>query len=425
MKVQVTYCNHETAELSVREKLAFSSHEQLQQAYDHLRATFPHSELVLLSTCNRVELYTAQDDVGTSPTRHDVARFLSDFHKIPLDKFADDLLAESGPAAVRHLFEVVSSLDSMVLGEPQIVNQVKEAYESARANQCEGPLTRALFQEAFRVSKRVRTETKLAVGRVSIASVAVCEFATSIFDRFDDKTALVIGAGEMAEEALRYLKDEGIGKLFIANRNRARARALADQWGGSDCAIEDLDRLMSKADIIVSATGSERPIIDAARFHKVRRQCDSKPVFILDLGAPRDFDPAVGDVDDGVFLYDIEDLEATCRQNRALRGKEVERARKIIAEETEAFMHEFYHRATGPIITRLREEWHEVREVEVARLFTKLEHLDEKDREEIQKTVERIINKLLHPPLEALRDEAREGTPHGLMDALRRLFRLE
>jgi glutamyl-tRNA reductase len=425
MKVQVTYCNHQTADLAVREKLAFATTEQLNAAYGRLRASFPEAELVLISTCNRVEVYTAHEDPDATPTRQQIAQFLADFHSIPLDKFADDLLAESGPNAVRHLFEVVSSVDSMVLGEPQIVSQVKEAYEVSLRNEAEGPLTRALFQEAFRVSKRVRTETRLSEGRVSIASVAVGDFATSIFDRFDDKTVLVIGAGEMAAEALRYLRDEGVGRVLVTNRNLERARDLAREWGGTAASFDELDRYLAEADVIVSATGAERPVVDAERFRRVRHCTKLKPVFILDLGAPRDFDPGVGDVDDGVFLYDIDDLEATCRKNRELRAKEVERARKIIHDETDAFMHDFYHRATGPIIRQLREEWHDVREAEVSRLFAKLQHLDAKDRAEIEKTVERIINKLLHPPLEALRDEAREGTPHGLLDALKRLFGLK
>ena len=425
MKVQVTYCNHQTAQLAVREQLAFASEEQLHRAYGSLRNSFPDSEMVVLSTCNRVEFYSAQEDPEATPSRGQIAQFLSDFHQVPLDRFADDLLAESGPEAVRHLFEVVSSVDSMVLGEPQIVNQVKEAYRIEQANESEGPLTRALFQEAFRVSKRVRTETRLSEGRVSIASVAVGEFASSIFNRFDDKTVLIIGAGEMAAETLRYLKDEGIREIVVVNRSLERAEQLAAEWGGTARSFDDLDHHLAAADVIVSTTGAERPIVDAARFSEARRQSSSRPVFILDLGAPRDFDPAVGQIDQNVFLYDIDDLEKTCQKNRKLRAKEIERANKIIQDETDKFMHDFYHRATGPIIHQLREEWHDVRADEVARLFSKLKHLHEPDRKEIEKTIERIINKLLHPPLEVLRDEARAGTPHGLLDALKRLFHLK
>ncbi|MGH7130150.1 MAG: glutamyl-tRNA reductase, partial [Planctomycetaceae bacterium] len=288
-----------------------------------------------------------------------------------------------------------------------------------------GPLTHALFTGAVRVSKRVRTETRLAEGRVSIASVAVGEFGKSIFDQFHDKRVLVIGAGEMAEETLRYLKEEGVSDITVVNRNRERAERLADEWGGRVQPFDRLDRCLAEADVIVSTTGADRPIVDAARFRAVRRGRAGRPVFILDLGAPRDFDPAVRDIDENVFLYDIDALEAICEKNRAARTKEIERARRIVQDETERFMHDIYHRATGPIIKRLREEWHDVREQEVEQLFRRLPHLADEDRQTIERTIERIINKLLHPPLEALRDEARAGTPHGLMDALKRLFHLK
>jgi glutamyl-tRNA reductase len=314
MIVQVVYCNHHTAALGLREQLAFASEADLNRAYLKLRVDFPESELVVLSTCNRVEVYTAQEEDHAPPTHDQIARFFSDFHQIPREQFAGQLVAETGEEAVRHLFRVASSVDSMVLGEAQIVNQVKEAYRVAQQNDACGPLTHALFQGAIRVSGRVRSETKLAEGRVSIASVAVGDFGKSIFDRFSDKTVLVIGAGEMAEETLRYLKDEGVGRILIANRSRERGEKLAAEWGGATVAWDDLDRALAEADVIVSTTGSDRPIVDRARFSEVRKQANYKPVFILDLGAPRDFDPAVGDLDDNVFLYDIDDLEATCEK---------------------------------------------------------------------------------------------------------------
>ncbi|MCH8828842.1 MAG: glutamyl-tRNA reductase [Planctomycetes bacterium] len=425
MRVQVVYCNHHSADLTVREQLAFSSPEQLGRAYRALRASFPQTETVLLSTCNRVELYTAQDEEKNAPSFQQITEFLSDFHRIPLNRFVDDLLEQTGPDAVRHLFEVVTSLDSMVLGEPQIVNQVKEAYSLAQRNKSNGPLTNLLFQGAVRVSKRVRSETRLAEGRVSIASVAVGEFGKSIFDRFDDKTVLVIGAGEMAEETVRYLNEEGVSHVVVVNRSLERAEKLARTFNGDAAPYEQLDDWLSRADVIVSTTGADRPIVDAARFAAARKTSGGKPVFILDLGAPRDFDPAVSEVDDNVFLYDIDDLEATCRKNRQARSKEIEKARKIIAAETESFMHDVHHRATGSVIKMLVEKWHAIRRREMDALDGKLGHLDPSDRELIERTIERIINKLLHPPLTTLRDEAKQGTPHGLLDALKQLFRLK
>ncbi len=425
MNVQVVYCNHQSADLKVRERLAFSSAEQLERAYGALRRDFPQSEVVVISTCNRVEVYTAEEDAEAAPTREQIARFFSEFHHVPLDDFLDDLLRQTGPEAVRHLFEVASSLDSMVLGEPQIVTQIKDAYRVAKSKDACGPLTHALFQRALQASARVRSETRLAEGRVSIASVAVGEFGKSIFDHFDDKNVLVIGAGEMAEETLRYLKDEGVQDIVVVNRSPNRAARLAEKFGGTSQPWDDLDACLARADVIISTTGADRPIIDVPRFKTARRATKRKPVFILDLGAPRDFDPAISDLDDNVFLYDIDDLEATCEQNRNARIGEIERADQIIAHETEQFMHDFYHRATGPIVKRLREEWHEIRKQEMQLLQRKLTHLSPQDVEAIERTIERIINKLLHPPLTALRDEAKSGTPHGLLHALKRLFGID
>lgn len=424
MNVQVVYCNHHTADLSVRERLAFASEELLARAYAALRARFPESEHVVVCTCNRIELYTAQEDPQRAPSHLEVARFFAEFHNVPLDDFFDDLLEQTGAQAVRHLFEVASSIDSMVLGESQIVSQVKEAYERAQQANANGPLTNALFQRALAVSARVRTETGLAEGRVSIASVAVGEFGHSIFDHFRDKTVLVIGAGEMAEETLRYLKQEGVRRVIVCNRSRERGDRIAREFGGECRPWDELDRWLAEADVIVSTTGADRPIIDAARFRKVRAASGPKPVLILDLGAPRDFDPAVGDIDDDVFLYDIDDLEATCERNRRGRAKEIEKAHAIIDAETARFMQDLHHKATGPIVKRLREHWHEISREEMAVLFRRLPHLAEPDRDAIERSVERIVNKLLHPPLEALRDEARAGAPQGLLDAVKRLFHL-
>jgi glutamyl-tRNA reductase len=424
MNIQVVYCNHQTAGLSVREKLAFSSEDDLLRAYVGLRERFPASEHVLISTCNRVELYTAQQEAADAPTASELAEFIAEFHHLPIEQFWGDLLQRTGAEAVRHLFEVACSIDSMVLGENQIVSQVKSAYDVATKGNANGPLTNALFQRALTVSRRVRTETRLSEGRVSVASVAVGEFGRSIFDRFDDKTILVIGAGEMAEEALRYLQKEGVGEIVVINRSPERSARLAAAFSGRSQPWADLDSWLRRADIIISTTGADRPIVDAARFRKARRGGTGAPVFILDLGAPRDFDPEVSEVDDAVFLYNIDDLEHTCGQNRAGRAMEMARARGIVEDETARFMHDVYHKATGPIVQRLRERWHELSRQELDLLFRKLPDLSAADQQAIERTVERIVNKLLHPPLETLRDEAREGTPHGLLDAIRRLFHL-
>lgn len=232
MNLLVLHCTHQTTSLAIRERLAFSSHERIEQGYAELRRRIPDCEAVILSTCNRVELYVVSPDDDVERTRQLLAQFLSEFHGVPLDEFVGELRADSGPEAVWHLFEVISSLDSMVLGEPQIVNQVRQAYRDAEQSGACGPLIHLMFQSAIRVSGRVRSETRLAEGRVSIASVAVGDFAKSIFDHFGDKLVLIVGAGEMAEETLRYLKDEGVREIVVVNRNPERAERLAREWGG-------------------------------------------------------------------------------------------------------------------------------------------------------------------------------------------------
>ena len=420
MNLQLVTCNHQTSDLSVRERLAFQP-QRLGEAYETLRARFPESELIVLSTCNRVELYAAHEGVEHAPGHRELAEFLSEFHKVPLQDFYGDLKEHTGPEVVRHLFQVAASLDSMVLGEPQIVAQVRDAYRQAQEKDASGPITSSLFERAFNVSKRIRTETRLAEGRVSIASVAVGEFGKSIFERFDDKRVLIIGAGQMAEETLRYLHDEGARDIVVANRTFERAEKLATEWGGKAVPWDQLDLHLGTADIIVSTTGAS--LVDAPRFRKIRQKYGEKTTFILDLGAPRDFAPEIRQIDDNVFLFCIDDLQQICDKNRKSRQKEVEKAVTIIDQETDSFMKDLSHRATGPIVKRLREQWRDVVDAETLRLFNKLPHL-EQDRVEIEKMIERMVNKLLHPPLEVLRDESREGSPHGLLDALKRLFRI-
>ena len=424
MNVQVVYCNHLTTDLSLRERLAFPSEEHVSRAYDELRKRFPGSECVVVSTCNRVELYTAQKDPSQTPTHQQLAEFFADFHHIPVSDFFDDLLERQGPDAVRHLFEVASSVDSMVLGESQIVNQIKSAYEFSRITDANGPLTNALFQRALEVSSRVRTETKLAAGKTSIASVAVGDFGKSIFARFTDKTVLILGAGEMAEETLRYLAGEGVQRIIVCNRSLERAKKLAAEFSGEAHPWDSLDDWLPVADVIVSTTGSEQPIMTVDRFQAIRNTTGPKTLFILDLGAPRDFEPQIDKLDDGIFLYDIDDLEATCERNRKARTREIEKARAIIQAETERFMHDIYHKATGPIVRRLREHWHEISRQELEVLYRKIPDLNENEQQAIEKTIQRIVNKLLHPPLETLRAEARSGPPHGLIDIIKRLFHL-
>ncbi len=422
MKVRMIGCSHHHSSVAVRERLAFSP-AQAGEALDSLRQRFPAAEAVLLSTCNRVEIYTASELPDGGPSHEQVAQFMADFHRVPMVEIFDELFERTGEDAVRHLFTVAASLDSMVVGEPQILSQVKQAYELAKDRQSTGPLTHSIFQAAVRVARRVTSETTLHQRRVSIPSVAVGDFASQIFERFDDKQIVVIGAGEMGEETLRYLQDQGAHRVTVVNRNHQRAEQLAERWRGRAEPWERLDELLVEADLVISTTGASQPIVTFAAFKAVEAARYQRPLFVLDLAIPRDFEPAVGDCL-GVYLYTIDDLEAACQRNRRDRDRELPAAIHIVEQETARFMADLHHRATAPIIKRLREGWQQPKDDELKRLFNKLPELDDKARAEIEQSFERLVNKLLHPPLESLRSEAEKGPPHGLLDALKRLFQL-
>lgn len=422
MKLQMVGCSHHNSSVEVRGRLAFSP-TQIDEALRSLRQRYPNTEAVLLSTCNRVEVYTAAEDEHEGPSHQDVATFLAEFHGLNVYDIFDDLFERTGEDAVRHLFTVAASLDSMVVGEPQILAQVKQAYELASARQSTGPLTNQIFQAALKVAKRVASETSINEKRVSIPSVAVADFARNIFERFDDKHVLVIGAGEMGEETVRYLQDQGARDVCVINRSLERARDLAERWQGRAVAWEKLGEALAEADLVVSTTGAERPVVTLADYRRVEPRRYQRDLFVLDLAVPRDFEPAIGDCLN-VYLYSLDDLREACQRNRQARDKEWPRAMNIIEQETFKFMAELNHRATAPIIKRLKQGWQERKDDELRRLFNKLPHLDDRSRLEINQAFERLMNKLLHPPLESLRDEAREGVPHGLLEAFKRLFHL-
>lgn len=422
MKVQMVGCSHHRSPVAIRERLAFTP-LQAEEALSRFRHRFPNAEAVLLSTCNRVEVYTAVEEPAALPTHQQVAEFLAEFHGVQLYEIFDDLFERTGEDAVRHLFTVAASLDSMVVGEPQILAQVKQAYQLATDRESTGPLTHAIFQAALKVARRVQSETLLSQKRVSIPSVAVGDFATQIFERFDDKRVLAIGAGEMAEETLRYLCDAGAKDITVVNRTHQRAVELAATFAGRAAPWNELERLLVEADLVVTATGASEPIIRRAEFARIEEARYQRPLFVLDLAMPRDFDPAIGDML-GVYLYTIDDLREACTRNQQERDRELPAAIRIIEDETASFMAELHHRATGPIIQRLKQGWEEPKEGELRRLFNKLPELDDRSREEIRQSFDRLVNKLLHPPLESLRDEARQGSVHGLIEALKRLFQL-
>jgi glutamyl-tRNA reductase len=422
MNLQVIGCSHRVTPIALRERLAFGP-DETAEALSRWRSEFPRVEAVLLSTCNRTEIYAGAEN-GDLPSRGLVVGFLARFHGLDPAEVDPHFYQYENGEAVKHLFTVACSLDSMVVGEPQILAQVKNAYQAATGQDNAGPLTHAAFQAALKVAHRVAAETAIHQRRVSIPSIAVADFAAQIFERFDDKHVVVIGAGEMAEETLRYLKDEGAHQITVVNRHIDRGAQLAARWHGRAIPWEQLVEALATADLVVSTTGAGRPIVTREEFGRVERARIPRPLFILDLAVPRDFDAAIGQRPD-VYLYSIDDLQAACEANRARRDKELPKAMRIVEEETARFMADLHHRASRPIIEQLRGRWQEPKDEEVRRLLNKLSHLSEKDQEEIRRSFDRLVNKLLHPPMESLRDESRHGIPHVLHEALSRLFRLK
>jgi glutamyl-tRNA reductase len=414
---------HRTVPLALRERLAFSA-DQAAEALARFRDRFPGREGVLLSTCNRVEFYAAGEGRSAAPAAEQLVSFLAECRGIDAGSLEPLLSREHDEAVVRHLFGVAAGLDSMVLGEPQILSQVKQAWAIAQDSRTAGPLTAGMFQAALRTAKRVATETALGRERVSIPSVAVADFASGVFERFDDKRVLLVGAGKMAGETLRYLREAGARDVVIVNRTAARADELAARLDARPAAFDRLEQELAAADLVVSTTGATDHVVPLDLFGRAEAAREGRPLVVLDLAVPRDFDPRIGERP-GVWLYCVDDLAQACEVNRRSRQREMPRALAIVDEEARRFMGDMHHRTTAPVIEQLRAGWTETGHAELDRLFRRLPHLPDADRAEIRQAFERYAAKMLHPPLVSLRSESHSGPPHGLLDALKRLFNLE
>ncbi len=424
MNLRMIGCTHRATGVDVRQQLAFGD-QQAPDALAQWRERFPAAELVLVSTCNRVELYAGGLDAAAVPNSDDLLDAMLSYHRIPVERVQGQVLALAQRDAVVHLYRVAASLDSMVVGEPQILAQVKQAYQRSAELGSAGPVMHELFQSALRAARRVHHETDLHKHRVSIPSVAIADFASRVFEHFDDKHVLVVGAGKMADETLRYLQDAGAQRIHVINRSRQRADELAAACRGTAVPWTELWNQLVAADLVVSTTTAGEPVVTAAAFdERVAPLRQQRPLFILDLAVPRDFEPAVGERL-GVYLYSLDDLATACELNRQSRARELPAAEEIVLAETDAFMADAHRRAAAPVITGFRRSIDDAKHAELERLFNKLPELDERSRAEITRFADRLGNKLLHPPLESLRDAAQEGPPHGLLDALKRLFRLE
>jgi glutamyl-tRNA reductase len=414
--------NHSTAPLAVREKLAFNALQQ-REALQAFREKFADCEAVLLSTCNRVELYAATA-VANSPTADEMLAFLAGLRGMDPARFHEHLYRKSDRGVVQHLFTVASSLDSMVLGESQILGQVREAYDLAREHDSARTLLNPLFQRAIAVGKQVMTETTIGGGRLSVASVAV-DYARRIFDHFNDKTILNIGAGKMATLVLRNFADLQVGKLLLCNRDAAKAAKLAEDFGGEIAPFEKLDEHLIAADIVVTSTGASEPIITRARFEKLLRPRRYKPIFIIDIALPRDVEPTIEKLEN-VYLYNLDHLQQVVSTTQSQRKESVDAARGIVTHHVHEFLSWHRQRQMGPLIDGLYRRYHGLANDELARTLNKLPNIGEAEKSHLEELTRRIVNKLLHDPIRMLRhSDPQHGPPTQYIHAMEKLFGLE
>jgi glutamyl-tRNA reductase len=419
-------CSHRSTPVEVRERLAFDG-DKLPRALDELNTRFG-CEAVILSTCNRVELYAGQVlDGGTATglvTADDLVRFLAEFHRVSGDEVRKHVYTHGQEDAVRHLFRVAASLDSMIVGEGQIAGQVKRAYEAACQHTTAGSLLHALFRHARQVARRVRTETDIARGHVSVSSAAV-DYVRQVFDHFDDKRILVIGAGKMGELTLKHLRQLQPRRILVTNRSPAKAAAVAAGCGGEAHPWDRLDDLLTRADIVLSTTGAPEPIIDLDRFERIAVRRTRGPLAILDIAVPRDFDPRIHD-GERACLFNIDDLKRIREATLVDRLKQVGPAEAIVEAETRKFLSDWLRRRNGTVIARLTQDVEAKRRAILDNLFARLNgRLTDMDRKYIEGALRLFGNQILHGPISALTEETQASPAgHTLLEALRKLFRL-
>lgn len=412
--------SHKTAPVEIRERLALAD---LPAA---LRSLCPNNgcgpapavEGAILSTCNRLEVYAVVGDAGCGPQI--LGDYLAAVSGTPRPVFEPHLQVRAGEAAVTHLCQVACGLDSLVLGESQIQGQVADGYELALAHDAAGPVISALFRTALRAGKRARTETAIDAHAASISHVAV-ELALQIFDALETKTAVLIGAGEMAELAAKNLVDHGVGRLLVVNRSAGRAAGLAREYGGEALGWERLPQALGRSDIVISSTAAPHAILRADMVAAAMRVRRNRPLFVIDIAVPRDVEPAVGDLGN-VFLYDIDDLQHVVEGNLAQRHREVPRVQAIVREEAAAFLAWLDAREVVPTIVGLRQHMDGIRQAELDWLMNKLDGLSEKERGVVLAFSQRLVNKILHQPTMRLKHHADGREGYRYAEVVRDLF---
>jgi glutamyl-tRNA reductase len=410
--------SHKTAPVEIREKLTFPADRQ-EDALTRLTSGDEVNEAVILSTCNRTEVYAvaASADGGTDA----VIDFLCDYHALDRHELVRSLYIVTGDAVVRHLFRVIASLDSMVVGEAQILGQVKEAYDHAFNAGVTDRAFNKLFRQSFEVGKRVRTETAIGEAAVSISYAAV-ELAKKVFDTLEGRTILILGAGKMSELTAKHLVSNGVARVLVVNRTFARAEELAARFNGTPMPYETLYEQITASDIVISSTAATEYVITKADLAKVSKS-RNRPLFLIDIAVPRDIDPGVNDLG-GVFLYDIDDLNGVVESNLEERMVEARRAEGIIDEEIASFFAWLESMEVVPTVAAIRAKAEVVRQMELDKALKRLD-LTDKERETVEALTCAIVNKMLHGPTARLKKAATGKDGYVYMDVARELYGLD
>ena len=415
MPLQILGLNHNTAPVEIREQVVFAG-DEVGQALSRLTEIEGVDEAVLLSTCNRTEFYIITSDGGRDRLRE----WLHNDRNLD-PGFGDSLFTKDGEEAIRHIVRVACGLDSMVLGEPQILGQLKDAYREAQRSGIAGRQLSRLFQHTFSVAKKVRTDTEIGANPVSVASAAV-NLAQQFFANFSKHTALLVGAGVTVELLATHLTAKEIGRLFVANRDLERARTLASKFGGYALPLSELDGTLPEADILITSTASPEPIITQQRIRNALRARKHKPIFAVDIAVPRDIAPDVADLRD-VYLYSIDDLQQVIQQGQTSREAAAVDANRILQDEIRRYLSMERAKQVSPVITALREHAQSVRE-EVLRDAQRRLNKGVDSKEVIEYATASLMKKLLHNPSVRLR-EAAETEDENLIDVTQRLFGID
>jgi glutamyl-tRNA reductase len=412
--------NHKTASIAVREKI-FAGCEEQKDLLGRLKSIDGMGEVLYLSTCNRIEIMASVE--GHEKTVKDIRNFVAVSGGLTEAQAAGCFYEYRREEAVRHIFRVASSLDSMVMGETQILGQVKDAYRQALAQYATGVVLNRLMHCSFRAAKRVRTETSIAVNPVSVSYAAV-ELAKKIFGSLDGKKILLIGAGEMAELTGMHLISNGAQSVIVANRTLAQAGLLAEKFHGEAVSLDALDAKLIEADIVISSTGSPDFIVTTDMLKRIHHQRKNRLLFLIDIAVPRDIEPAASSMEN-VYLYNIDDLQDIVDENINVRKKEAIKAEMIVEEEVARYVNWQKEMESVPTIVSLRNKAEEIVRVEMDKAAGWMQNLNKEDQEKIDNLVNSIVNKVLHAPVSVLKEESSDISSRDIVDAVRRLFRLD